>query len=456
MVKYLCRCAVAARLTLALAILFTLSISPAWAGPDAPAAISVKLEQCANGGNNENPSCDPLSGSDGWVNGNVNGNKAKYGFGEFLPYRYVIDGLVNDATYCFGMGWDITDQGYPALDYIGTFNHTLTQANPLYDTEYENSDSPASPDATVLVPADPALAGQINGNPFTGSQQNGVISAWGANSLSIDPVNNYSNLATADLGNANNSQSLQFCFTTTAATMVNGQVVISWAAHIAQPSTWGFNTLPSGSPYHTRTGTETIDTPGFWSPRNSSNDFSQTVNVVRMSQSGPNALVTTHTNIGSQEVQLAASAIPLAMMLSDFSAACVGSTPVVSWETASELNNRGFNLWRGLNSSTPDTQLNALLIPSQSPGSATGFSYSWTDNTAAPDTTYYYWIDDVDLNGLLNRHGPVSVFCSSPTALTLTELRAESVNSSNWLAVLASLLLLTLILLTLHIRRTAP
>ena len=39
---------------------------------------------------------------------------------------------------------------------------------------------------------------------------------------------------------------------------------------------------------------------------------------------------------------------PTGVTLADFSAACVGATPLISWETVSELQNQGFNLYRGL------------------------------------------------------------------------------------------------------------
>ena len=90
---------------------------------------------------------------------------------------------------------------------------------------------------------------------------------------------------------------------------------------------------------------------------------------------------------------------PAGVTLADFSAACVGETPVISWETVSELNNQGFNLYRGLDAANPDTQLNATLIPSQGPGSAQGFMYTWSDDTAEPDIEYFYWLEDVDFAG---------------------------------------------------------
>ena len=84
---------------------------------------------------------------------------------------------------------------------------------------------------------------------------------------------------------------------------------------------------------------------------------------------------------------------------------------MVTWETATELDNRGFNLWRGTSPAGPDIKLNETLIPSQSQGlPGSGFQYTWEDSRdLVPGTTYYYWLEDLDVNDTLTRHEPVSV-----------------------------------------------
>ena len=116
---------------------------------------------------------------------------------------------------------------------------------------------------------------------------------------------------------------------------------------------------------------------------------------------------------------------PMAVTLADFSAAQTGDAVLLTWETASELNNRGFNLYRGTDPSAPDRQLNETLIPSQSPGNPGGFIYTWEDRAdLAPGTTYFYWVEDVDMNGVATRHGPVSVDYSVPTAVRVLDAGA--------------------------------
>jgi hypothetical protein len=118
--------------------------------------------------------------------------------------------------------------------------------------------------------------------------------------------------------------------------------------------------------------------------------------------------------------------LPLAVLLAGFSAEGQADRVLVQWDTVSELGNLGFNLWRGVSPDRPDTQLNANLIPSQGPGSTQGFSYEWIDQAdLSPGATYHYWLDDVDVNGVTTRHGPVSATLVTPTAVTLGGLSAN-------------------------------
>ena len=111
---------------------------------------------------------------------------------------------------------------------------------------------------------------------------------------------------------------------------------------------------------------------------------------------------------------------PLAVVLAEFSAVQQGDAVRVTWETNSELGNTGFNLYRGVSPDGWDRQLNEALIPSQAPGSPSGFTYTWEDRAdLVAGVTYYYWVEDVNVDGLPTRHGPVSVVFSAPTAVTL-------------------------------------
>ncbi len=136
---------------------------------------------------------------------------------------------------------------------------------------------------------------------------------------------------------------------------------------------------------------------------------------------------TISTPVSSFSDHTAFSGSPLAVTLSEFSVAQQDAAVLVSWETNSEIDNRGFNLYRGTTPDGWDRQLNELLIPSQSQGNPGGFVYTWLDEAdLAAGTTYYYWLEDVDVNGATALHGPVSVdFGVAPTAVTLGSVSAS-------------------------------
>ena len=86
----------------------------------------------------------------------------------------------------------------------------------------------------------------------------------------------------------------------------------------------------------------------------------------------------------------------------------------VEWETATLIDNLGFNLYRADSPGGPYAKLNDALIPSQAPGSPIGAVYVWTDAAVQMGRTYYYRLEDVDIYGTATTHGPVQVK-SGPT-----------------------------------------
>jgi hypothetical protein len=117
---------------------------------------------------------------------------------------------------------------------------------------------------------------------------------------------------------------------------------------------------------------------------------------------------------------------PTGVQMASFSAIQVHDMILVTWETVSELETQGFNLYRGISPAAPDTQLNSQLILSQSPGSPSGFLYTWEDRQdLILGVTYYYWIEAIDFANVATRHGPVSATLSAPTALTLVDFGAR-------------------------------
>lgn len=106
---------------------------------------------------------------------------------------------------------------------------------------------------------------------------------------------------------------------------------------------------------------------------------------------------------------------PTAVSLARFEVWPEGAALHVEWETATELNNAGFNLYR---SDAPDgtyARLNEAFIPSQAPGTPRGYVYTWQDAVVQPGVTYYYKLEDVDVQGVSTLHGPVWATAAGPT-----------------------------------------
>jgi hypothetical protein len=100
-----------------------------------------------------------------------------------------------------------------------------------------------------------------------------------------------------------------------------------------------------------------------------------------------------------------------AICLVSFTAQAGADGVALAWETGTEVDNAGFNLYRALTQDGPWTQINGALIPAQG-DPVSGASYSFTD---VPDYgTFYYQLEDVDLYGVSTMHGPVRVTVARP------------------------------------------
>ncbi|MDX9955454.1 MAG: GEVED domain-containing protein, partial [Anaerolineae bacterium] len=126
------------------------------------------------------------------------------------------------------------------------------------------------------------------------------------------------------------------------------------------------------------------------------------------------------------EVEDGSSPVPTAVFLASFAAVPQGESILVTWETAAELQNLGFNLYRAESAAGPWTKLNTELIPAQNPGGTFGASYEWLDTGVMPDTTYFYRLEDMDVNGASTFHGPVSATATGVTAVSVVTFGARS------------------------------
>ncbi|MCF6148545.1 MAG: PEF-CTERM sorting domain-containing protein [Candidatus Kuenenia sp.] len=95
-----------------------------------------------------------------------------------------------------------------------------------------------------------------------------------------------------------------------------------------------------------------------------------------------------------------------AIELKGFKAKTAGNGSVILlWETAVEIDNAGFNLYRSDAPGTRYNKINETLIEAAG-GSFSGASYRYTDTPG--EGTFFYLLEDVDYNGVSTLHGPVS------------------------------------------------
>lgn len=101
---------------------------------------------------------------------------------------------------------------------------------------------------------------------------------------------------------------------------------------------------------------------------------------------------------------------PTAVDLLSFTADGSQKTIDLTWETANEVENMGFNLYRAASLTGTRIKLNDSLIPTLvPPGSLFGATYTYADSFKLSRLkTYYYWLESVDIYGGTTLHGPVS------------------------------------------------
>ncbi len=117
---------------------------------------------------------------------------------------------------------------------------------------------------------------------------------------------------------------------------------------------------------------------------------------------------------------------PLAVRIAAIDAIPAPGGILITWETVSEVDNAGFNLYRAPSSGGPWTKLNDTLIPALAPGSSEGHAYRWLDPSVDPAATHYYQLEDLALDGARTRHEPVEVAPAQPNAARLSALAASS------------------------------
>ncbi len=106
--------------------------------------------------------------------------------------------------------------------------------------------------------------------------------------------------------------------------------------------------------------------------------------------------------IGSNDDSL----IPVELM--SFSAHSREGLVVLRWATATETENLGFNIYRSVQKNGDFERINETVIRGAGT-SAREQRYEYIDTAVSAGQTYFYKLADVDYNGNLTFHGPVSI-----------------------------------------------
>lgn len=98
---------------------------------------------------------------------------------------------------------------------------------------------------------------------------------------------------------------------------------------------------------------------------------------------------------------------PTAVKIGSFAAEGTTEGILLTWETATELDQVGFNLYRSSGWGSWK-KINSSLIPAQMPGSAFGADYSYLDKNVWTGVTYSYQLESLLIGGQTEMVGPVS------------------------------------------------
>ncbi len=92
--------------------------------------------------------------------------------------------------------------------------------------------------------------------------------------------------------------------------------------------------------------------------------------------------------------------------LSRFEAIGLDRRIKIEWETETELDNAGFNIWRSEEKDGEYVRINPYFIPAEGEAGF-GAQYSYTDYDVQNGKIYFYKLEDVDTSGKSAFHGPV-------------------------------------------------
>ena len=98
---------------------------------------------------------------------------------------------------------------------------------------------------------------------------------------------------------------------------------------------------------------------------------------------------------------------PTLISLAEFKATPGSGKVTLIWITASEIDTAGFNIYRSTEENGAYEKINSALIKATGSAGA-GAAYRFVDSAVKNRKTYWYKLEDVDVNGKSAMNGPVS------------------------------------------------
>jgi hypothetical protein len=83
----------------------------------------------------------------------------------------------------------------------------------------------------------------------------------------------------------------------------------------------------------------------------------------------------------------------------------VGISNRIKWVTASELNNFGFDVFRGDSEGGSFIRINENTIPGAG-SSDTPSQYEFVDDTIVAETVYWYYVESISMSGVREKFTP--------------------------------------------------
>lgn len=182
-----------------------------------------------------------------------------------------------------------------------------------------------------------------------------------------------------------------------------------------------FTSAPPGGPFCAGTG------PGFLALANSGNPGFIELEVTSMTVSSVSFRLLSYGFDLSAVAHAGDCSTVLPVELVSFGAVSDNGTPVLNWETASELNNAGFEVQRAAG----DGAFEKVSFVTGHGTSDAAHSYSFRDESAVPNIAYRYRLKQLDLDGTTSFSSVVEVFTEVAGLAAISEVYPNPANGSD-------------------------